>query len=247
MGLKFVSLLLALTVTSDAYAGGLRMQAGWPLPIAQQYLPETLSQQEACKDVGKQPDGSYQFLSDCPGRSLSPDGRFALVQKIQGDNQLPVEFQDAQGRTLVKLPSLTDDMPYAATWSPNSRWIMVNHHVGSFMDELQLFEVIGHSAVERSRLVKSAARLATRRYPCLPRDMVLPNGVRWSRDSRRIILVTVSAPYSCTIFGRRKGGTWHSLLMIGDVATGRIEPGSVRVQPDNKPFETPKDDVYSAF
>ena len=177
---------------------------------------------------------------------MSPDGRFAVVQKAYEDTQPPIELQDAQGRTLVKLPSLSDDMPLLVMWSPDSHWFLVNHHVGSFMDLLQVFEMVGDRAVERPALVKAAVRLASRRYSCLQPDMILPNGVQWSRDSRRVILVTISRPDACTDFGRHRG-TWHSLWMIEDVPSGRIEPGSVQVQPDDKPFRTPTTGAYSIF
>ena len=199
-----------------------------------------------CKLGGDGKKGIYQFVSTCAGRSLSPDGRLAIVQKAYDETQPPIELQDKHGRTLAKLPSLSDDMPFLVMWSPDSRWFLVNHHVGSFMDTLQVFEIVGQTAMERPALVRSAVRLASRRYPCLRRDMILPNGVRWSRDSRRIILVTISRPDACSDYGRRRGN-WHSLWMIGDVDSGRIDRGSVKVQPDDKPLETPRTGVYATF
>jgi hypothetical protein len=74
--------------------------------------------------------------------------------------------------------------------------------------------------------------------------MVHPNGVRWTRDSLRIVLFTISAAYACTEFGRRPG-SWHSLWMIGEAATGRIDAQSIRVQRDDKPLKVPSGGAYS--
>jgi hypothetical protein len=137
-------------------------------------------------------------------------------------------------------------MPFLVMWSPDSHWFLVNHHVGSFMDTLQVFEMVGDKAVERPAVAKSAVDLASRRYTCLQPDMILPNAVRWSRDSRRFVLVTISRPDACSDYGRHPG-TWHSLWMIEEVATGRIDPRSVRVQSDDKPLKMPRTGAYAAF
>lgn len=202
--------------------------------------------QTDCRLGGDRSDGSYQFVATCAGRSRSPDGRFAIVQRSYRDRQPPVALQDARGRTLARLRSLSDDMPFSVSWAPNSRWFFVNHHVGSFMDRLRLFEIVGRSAVERPALARSAVRIATRRYPCLPPQLVRPHGVRWARDSRRIVLFTVSASYACTEFGRRPG-SWHPLWMIGDVRSGRLDPRSIRVQPEGQPLRMPRGGAYSGL
>jgi hypothetical protein len=74
--------------------------------------------------------------------------------------------------------------------------------------------------------------------------MVLPNGVHWMRDSRSIVLFTISAPYACTEFGRRPG-TWHSLWMIGDVRSGLIERRSIRVELGEGELQAPRDGPYA--
>ncbi len=199
--------------------------------------------QTDCGLVGGRGDGAYQFVATCAGRAPSPDARFAVVQKAYEDEQPPIEFQDAQGRVLVTLPSLSDDMPFSVWWSLNSRWFFVNHHVGSFMDVLQVFEIVGQTAIERPALVQSAVKIATSRYPCLPPDQVLPNGARWTRDGRGIVLVTVSRPNACEMSGRP--GRWRSLWMIGDVDSGRVSSASIRVAPDDKPMRTPTDGPYA--
>lgn len=200
--------------------------------------------QADCRLGGPQQNGSYQFVATCAGRSASPDGRFAVVQKAYQGNQPAIEFQDRRGRVLGRLRSLSDDMPFSVFWAPNSRWFFVNHHVGSFMDTLQVFQIIGGAAVERKALPKAAASIAATRYPCLYARMVNPNGFRWSRDGKRIVMFTVSRTDACTDFARRPG-KWHSLWMIGDVRTGQIERTSIRVQPDDGPFKMPRNGLYS--
>jgi hypothetical protein len=69
--------------------------------------------------------------------------------------------------------------------------------------------------------------------------------VRWTRDGRDIVLVTISAAYACSPDFSRNPGKFHSLWMIGDVRTGLIDPASIRVQPDDRPFEVPRDKAYS--
>jgi hypothetical protein len=75
--------------------------------------------------------------------------------------------------------------------------------------------------------------------------MVLPNGARWTSDSRQIVLVTISRPNACSPDFSKHSGEWHSLWMIGDAATGAIDPTSIRVQADDKPFQTPQDGAYA--
>jgi hypothetical protein len=135
-------------------------------------------------------------------------------------------------------------MPFSVFWAPNSQWFFVNHHVGSFMDTLQIFQIVGRSVIERPALAKAAVRLATKRYPCLPSAMVLPNGARWARDGHRIVIATVSAPYACKEFGKRPGA-FRPLWMIGDVGTGQIDRTSIRAQPNDKPFTMPRNGAYS--
>lgn len=199
-----------------------------------------------CGLVGKPGARIYQFVATCAGRAASPDGRLAIVQKAYQEVQPPIELQDAQGRVLAALPSLSDDMPFSVAWSPDGRWFFVNHHVGSFMDVLRVFEIVGRTAVERPALVRAAVRTATSRYPCLPPDQVLPNGARWTRDGRGIVLVTVSRPGACAPEGgARRPGPWRSLWMIGEVGSGRILPGSIRVQPNDRPPRMPVDGLYA--
>jgi hypothetical protein len=201
--------------------------------------------QTDCNLGGPDRPGTYQFVATCAGRALSPDGHFAIVQRAYTSRQPPIELQDGNGRTLQNLKNLSDDMPFLVAWSPDSHWFFVNHHVGSFMDVLQVFEMVGGRAVERPALGRAAVRLAVRRYPCLPPRGVLPNGARWSADSRRIVLWTISRPDVCSGMWGNRRGEWRPLWMIGDVQSGRIDPASIRVQVDGTPFDMPRDGPYA--
>jgi len=201
--------------------------------------------QTDCRLGGVLPDGSYQFVSTCAGRALSPNGQLAIVQNAYEDEQPPVELQDAGGRTVAKLTKLSDDMPFSVSWSPDSRWFYVNHHVGSFMEMLELYEVADGSAVERPDLVTSAVSAAVMRYPCLARESVLPFGVRWTADSQRIVLLTMSRADACVSDNGKSLGSWHPLWMIGDAQSGVVEPDAVRVQFGSGPFAVPTDGPYS--
>lgn len=200
--------------------------------------------QTDCNLGGGHGGDGYQFVATCAGRARSPDGRFAIVQRAYREKQPPVEVQDARGRVVGRLRSLSDDMPFQVFWAPNSRWFFVNHHVGSFMDTLQVFEIVRGAVIERPALGRSAVRIAAARYPCLPPELILPNGARWSRDSRRIALVTISRPNACTEF-RRRPGTWRPLWMIGDVRTGLVAPASIRPETHDDGLRMPRGGLYS--
>jgi hypothetical protein len=198
-----------------------------------------------CQLVGGRGEDGYQFVATCPGRAKSPDGRLAVVQRAYRDRQPPIELQDVRGRVIAKLPSLTDDMPFRVHWSPNSRWFFVNHHVGSFMDMLQIFEIRGGKVIERPALVRSVVKIASRRYPCLRRDMILPSGARWARDGRNIVLVTISRPDACSADYSRRPGSWLPLWMIGDVRSGLVEAGSIEPDRSDRGLREPRGGLYS--
>jgi hypothetical protein len=198
-----------------------------------------------CEVGGERGEDGYQFVATCPGRAKSPDGRFAVVQRAYRDRQPPIELQDSKGRVVAKLGTLSDDMPFQVHWSPNSRWFFVNHHVGSFMDVLKIFEITGGRAVERPALVRSAAKIASRRYPCLRRDMILPSGARWTRDGRSIVLVTISRPDACSSDYTRRPGRWQPLWMIGDARSGLVEARSIEPEPGDRGLREPRTGLYS--
>lgn len=184
----------------------------------------------------------HQFVATCAGRAQSPNSRFAIVQHAYREKQPPIELQDGLGRTLARIPNLSDDMPFSVSWSQDSRWVAVNHHVGSFMDQLRLFEIVGSRLVERTALTQAAQRVATSRYPCLSSDAVLPSAIRWGKDGHHLVMVTISSLYACNDTAKR--GDWWPLWMVGDVRTGQIDLRSVRVDKADGPLREPRDEVY---
>jgi hypothetical protein len=196
-------------------------------------------------------NGGYQFVGTCAGRAVSPDRRFAVVQRAYQDKQPPIVLQDARGRTLAELPSLSDDMPFVLFWAPGSRWFFVNHYQGSGLDRLRLFEMTGHRAVERPALMAAVARTMIARYPCLARPgNVDASGWRWSKDGRRIALVAYARPDACLVGAgpnrTRSAGRWQSTWMIADAATSRIDPASIRVRKDGV-GPLPRQGPYATF
>lgn len=188
---------------------------------------------------------AYQFVATCPGRAPSPNSQFAIVQHAYRDRQPPIELQDSRGKILVRLTSLSDDMPFTVLWSPDGHWLAVNHHVGSFMDELQIFEIVNRRIVERPALAKSAKQQAVSRYRCLNPADVLPSAIRWSKDSRRLMMVTISSLYACS--DTAKIGDWWPLWMIGEVRTGQVDFRSIRVDKAEGPLREARDILYRRF
>lgn len=214
------------------------------MPARSGTSPQATALDANCADVGGDVKHGYQFIVTCAGRSYSPDRRYSIVQRAYNERQPQIEVRDARGRTIATLKSLSDDMPFRVFWSRDSRWFFVNHHVGSFMDVMQLFEIVGGSVVERDALVRSAVRTATRRFPCLPSRGVLPNGGRWLPDGRRIVLVTISRPGACADSTRHRRD-WKPLWMIGDARTGRIDPQSVRIARGDGELREPRNGPYA--
>jgi hypothetical protein len=196
-----------------------------------------------CSHVGGGLGGpGYQFIDTCPGRSLAPNGRWAVVQK--GGEQSGVTLEDSQGRLLDEIPNLTNDMPFSILWSSRSNWFLANHYLGSDLERLRVFEIVNRTVIERSDVFADATRQAVKRYPCLGRaSSVVASGWKWSRDGRRIAMTVYARPDACLVEGPkgewRDGGRWEVLWMIGDVDSGKVEPASVRVRKNGTaPFPT---------
>ncbi len=201
--------------------------------------------QTDCELGGQGKAGGYQFVATCPGRARSPDGGFAVVQRAYQDQQPPIELRDARDRVVATLPELSDDMPFTVYWAPNSRWFFVNHHVGSFMDVLRIFEIADGRPIERPALVRSAVKIASRRYPCLRPDMILPSGARWTRGGRAIVLVTISRVDACSTDYTTTPGSWQPLWMIGDVRTGMVQARSIQADRSDTGLREPRGGLYS--
>lgn len=190
-----------------------------------------------CDLAGPQTTGEVQFLPTCPGRAPSPDRHHAVVQTVIGDGRTLLELQDASGRVLDALPSLSDGMPLTVRWAPNAKWFLANHYDGSGLSFLQLFEMVGNKAIERPALGGLAIKEMVDRYPCLQPDLVMLSGLGWSQDSASIILLARSRLDACSAMhlpgaptenGHSPDAGWKPLRMIGKVAHAAIDPKSIR-------------------
>lgn len=190
-----------------------------------------------CSHVGRGLGGpGYQFILTCPGRSVAPNGRWAVEQK--GGEPGGVSLADAEGKGLDDLPQLMDGMPFVLFWSPRSDWFFVNHYQGSSMEQLRIFQIVNREVVERSAVFAGAIRIMVDRNPCLARPesgTVFASGWRWSRDGRRIALVAYAHPAACIPPAANRAGRddeeVETLWMVSDARSGRIDPASVRPRP----------------
>jgi len=198
-----------------------------------------------CSHVGDEGYG-YQFIVTCPGKALSPDGRFVVEQ--EGGKTSEIFVSDREGRKLETLYALMDGMPFVVMWSPKGDWFAANHYLGSGSDRVRLFQVFNTMAVERSAVFAEAARTITARYPCLARGAsIYASAWKWSLDGRRVAMAVYARPDACLVKTRmdrwEPDGDWEVLWVIGDVESGRIDPASVRVRangvgpmPDKGPY-----------
>jgi hypothetical protein len=245
-----LALLLSSVEVSHIASAGTK---GTP-PDGQQPLPGAVPGGALDTDCSHVEDGlggpGYQFVNACPGHSQSPDGRFAIVQR-GGESGGSVMLSDKSGELRDEIPSLMDAMPFVLFWQPQSAWFFVNHYLGSGLERLRVFEIVNRSAIERSSVFAEATREMVRRYPCLGRHAsVVASGWQWSRDGRRIAMVVYARPDAC-LEPDGKGnwvpqGDWQPRWMIGDAATGRIDPASVRVR-RNGVGPMPADGPYAAL
>jgi len=210
--------------------------------------------QTECKLGGPIGKRGYQFVATCAGRAVSPDGRFAIVQHAYTTIQRPIELQEAHGRVIAKIQALTDDMPFAVFWSPNSRWFAVNHHVGSFQERPEIYEITGTRVIAHGGIRREARRKAIRISPCLHKvkwDFVHGDVIGWSRDGRKVAWYFETDTDAC--MGPRELGPvpkseqWKAFWMITDAATGAIVPGSIRIIPDDRSDYYPPDKLYAEY
>ena len=136
-------------------------------------------------------------------------------------------------------------------WSPDSAWLFANHYRGSTMERLRVFQIVNRTVVERSAVYAEAIRTAVARYPCLGRSAaVYASGWRWSRDGRRIAMTVYARPDACHVQTGRgiwePAGRWEVLWMIGDAASGRIDPASVRIR-EGGAAPIPTDGPYASL
>jgi hypothetical protein len=210
--------------------------------------------QTDCQLGGAGGHKSYQFVATCAGRAASPNKQFAIVQRAYEDRQPAIELQDRRGRKITEIKQLTDDMPFAVFWSPDSRWFLVNHHVGSFMDRPEVYEVAEGKVVSHDRFRHIGQRLAQRLFPCLPQtstDWASGSAVGWSKDGSRIAWVFITRTDMCNEMWGGKSvpdeRSWRPVWMISEIPSGRIVPGSVHVDRSDGPLELPRDHRYDEF
>lgn len=210
-----------------------------------------------CANSGANPDGSVQFILTCPQSSRSPDGRWALVQTpaTGGEQEIyDVRIEDASGRVIGSIPALNDHMPFVLRWSPRRDWFLINHWLGSGLEQPRVFQVTPSGVIEHRRHLDAGLAQAHRISPCLPVDKMKASGsgVRWSRDGRQLAWVYATRPDMCVFYGDMTGSIppdkqWKPFLMISDVESGAIVDGSVRLLPDDGKWDFPTDGPYTNF
>lgn len=252
----FALLVLASFGRSDARGG----HHPDPSRIPVHYAGNALDQE--CARGGLEPYGRAQFFAGCPLRAPSPDGRWTFVQTASraGKYDYQIYVEDAGGHVVGDVPGLADAMPYVLVWSPRPNWFAVSHHVGSFQDRPEIFQITSSGIVKHDQFAHEAAVAARKLYPCMPdvstlqRDLLHGWMYGWSRDGKKIawrfttdLEVCLPRDYTGSIPPKWQ---WDPFLMISDVETGRIDPGSLRLLSDeNDPAfdRLPTDGPYSAF
>ncbi|WP_294120650.1 hypothetical protein [Sphingomonas sp.] len=209
-----------------------------------------------CKHIGVNPDGGVQFISTCPQTSISPDKRWTLVQTpaIGPEEAYEVHILASDGTKVGSVPGLNDGMPFDLHWSPRPNWFFVNHHVGSFLDRPEVYEITRGTVAQRPAMTLEGLKQARRISPCLPNpdwDWATGLAYGWSRDGRKIAWLFTTRPDACV--GLDHEGEippekqWKSFYMISDAETGAIVSGSIRIDKSEGPAELPSDGPYYEF
>ena len=222
--------------------------------VDDQLKPSTLALDADCAHSGELAGGGVQFMTLCPASSASPDTRWRLVMGKETEAGASVSIEEVGGSARFPVPDLSDGMPFVLMWSPRSNWFLVNHHVGSFMDRPEVYEITDRGVIAHDRFRMEGLRLAQRKFACLPRierDWASGSAIRWSRDGRRVAWIFITRTDICR--GEYGGKAvsdaeqWRPFLMISDVESGAIVPGSVRIMEDLDKFEMPNDGPYRVF
>jgi hypothetical protein len=210
-----------------------------------------------CGNSGANPEGSIQFMPMCPRSATSPDGRWKIIQtRATGGEQeiYDVRIENASGRLIGSIPALNDHMPFVLRWSPRRDWFLINHWLGSGLEQPRVFQVTPSRVVEHRRHLDAGLAQAHRISPCLPIDKMEASGsgVRWSRDGRQLAWVYATRPDMCVFYGDMTGSIppdkqWKPFMMISDVESGAIIDGSVRLLPDDGEWNFPTDGPYANF
>ncbi|MCW0197032.1 hypothetical protein [Sphingopyxis sp.] len=212
-----------------------------------------------CANSGVNPDGGIQFIAICPQASMSPDGRWRLVQTppVGADETYDVFIETPNGKRVGRVPGLNDHMPFVLYWSPRSGWFMANHWQGSGLQLPRVFQITGDRVVEHMGFLRTGENKAREISPCLPapkrRLWVTGDGLRWSKDGRRLAWRFYTRPDTCLrdeadIYRDIPAeDQWRPFLMISDVTTGEIIDGSIRILPDGGKWSFPVDGPYRDF
>lgn len=247
--------VIAATLVATAAALGIAMSDGDPETewhIARGSLDDN------CNNSGANPDGGTQFILTCPQASSSPDGRWKLVQTppVGPEENYSVLIETHDGRRVGAVPDLNDHMPFVLYWSPRPDWFLVNHWQGSGLQRPRVFQIAGDRVIEHDAFLKRGEDKARELSPCLPPAKawlwVTGDGLRWSKDGRRLAWAFDTRPDMCFSEAERIGPVpparqWKPFAMISDVETGAIVDGSVRLLPSDAKWDFPADGPYAGF
>jgi hypothetical protein len=192
-----------------------------------------------CREERRVIHGGYRFLPACYGHAPSFDGAY-LVVKNAGRLTGVGLVRGGSGESLDDLGVLDDGAPFVVFWSPAGYRFFANQQRDQGMERLRLFEVRDDRIVSTPALADAASAVLRKARPCLGAEDVMISGVRWGRDGRRVVLLAYGWREACG-----GSGSWRRLWMIGDVVTGRIDPGSVRPHRARRPL--PSDGPYATL
>lgn len=183
--------------------------------------------------------GGYRFLPRCHGQAPSFDRAYYVVKNAGIGTGVGL-VRGGGGESLADLATLDTGAPFTLFWSPVDHRFFANQQHADAPERFSLFAVRDGRIAGQPGLDAAARDALRARRPCLAAGDVAVSGIRWSRDGRRIALLVYARREAC-------GGTgnWRRLWMIGDPATGRIDPGSVRVRHGRAPL--PADGPYAAL
>lgn len=246
--------VVAATLVAIATALGVSMSSGEPgriWHVARGALDDN------CGNSGTNPDGGIQFVAICPQSSTSPDDRWRLVQTppVGAEENYSVFIETGDGKRIGAVPGLNDHMPFILYWSPRRDWFLVNHWQGSGLQRPRVFQIADGRVMEHDAFLKRGEDKAREISPCLPAAKswlwVTGDGLRWSKDGRRLAWAFNTRPDMCFSEAELRGPIlpdkqWKPFLMISDIESGKIVEGSVRLLPDAK-WDFPADGPYADF
>jgi hypothetical protein len=241
---------VVLTLTAPACSRG----ADQPTKTDARAAP--LALETNCQHAGSQRDGTVQFIPTCPERAVRPDKRWTLVQTeaVGKAETYRVYIADQLGKSIGDVSGLSDYMPFMLYWSPRPNWFAVSHHVGSFLDQPEVYEITPLGPIRRDAFRMKASDEIRRRYPCLGSGVDWLQGgiIRWSPDGRRIAWFFTTSLYACgpdRPDAFNSGPGWESLMLVSDAETGEIVPESIRLLSDKDfpELRLPNDGPYAEF